>query len=184
MCSKLGEEGRELWADMRSCSNKYAHAPFTAPLTPRPLCDDATFVAVLRIRVGLSLGWPAKAMCPCQKELITTRHTMVCPFTPTYQMRHNALLLVMMELVRRAGATARSEPLARPWAAKGGKDRLDINVTYGDVRLMLDVTVAATCRADVRKMALTEITPGCATKQVIRQKTNHYKTTAGRRGTR
>jgi hypothetical protein len=52
LCSKLGEEGRELWADMRSCSNKYAHAPFTAPLTPRPLCDDATFVAMLRIRVG------------------------------------------------------------------------------------------------------------------------------------
>jgi len=182
LCSKLGEEGHKMWADMRSCSSKYAHAPFTAPLTPRPLCDDATFVAMLRIRVGLSLGWPTRAMCPCQKEVITTQHAMVCPFTPMYQMRHNALLLVMMELVRRAGATARSEPMARPWAVKRGKDRLDIDVTYGDVRLMLDVTVAATCRADVRKMALAAITPGCATKQVIRQKTNHYKATVEAQG--
>jgi hypothetical protein len=41
LCSKLGEDGHEMWADMRSCSSKYAHTPFTAPLTPQPLCDGA-----------------------------------------------------------------------------------------------------------------------------------------------
>jgi hypothetical protein len=46
---------------------------------------------------------------------------MVCPFTPTYQMRHNALLLVMMELVRRAGATARSRTTGPTMGCQGRK---------------------------------------------------------------
>ena len=58
-----------------------------------------------------------------------------------------------MQLVRRAGATATTEPLVRPWN-QNSLDHLDIGITYGDIRIMVDVTVATTCRSEVRKMAL------------------------------
>jgi hypothetical protein len=86
-----------------------------------------------------------------------------------YQMRHNSLLLAMIRLVRSTGATARPEPLLRQ-AAKGRKDRLDIDVTYGETRVMMDVTVAATCRAAVRGMNFDAIEPGCATRAVFAKK--------------
>jgi hypothetical protein len=88
-------------------------------------------------------------------------------------MRHNALLQAMMQLVRRAGATATAGPLLRP-CAQNKQDRLDIAITYGDVRLMVDVTVTATCRAQVRNTALDDITPGIATKDAVQRKLDHY----------
>jgi hypothetical protein len=77
-------------------------------------------------------------------------------------MRHNALLQAMMQLVRR-----------RRWSlcftAKHSQDRLlDIAITYGDLRIMVDVTVAATSRSEViKKMALNNIEPGRMKKDYI-----------------
>ena len=101
-------------------------------------------------------------MCKCNKARVTTEHVMTCPSADLYQMRHNSLLLAMIRLVRSTGATARPEPLLRQ-AAKGRKDRLDIDVTYGDTWVMMDVTVAAICHAAVRGMNFDAIEPGCAT---------------------
>ena len=50
-------------------------------------------------------------------------------------------------------------------------DRLDIDVTYGETRVMMDVTVAATCLAAVRGMIFDAIEPGCATRGDWRAKT-------------
>lgn len=40
-------------------------------------------------------------------------------------------------------------------------------MTYGDTRVMMDVTVAATYRAAVRGMNFDAIEPGCATRAVF-----------------
>ena len=174
LCKAMGGEGNQRWASIRSNSDNYARAPLTAPLSPKPLCHPATFVAMLRTRAGMDMGWPKDAMCKCNKARVTTEHVMTCPSADLYQMRHNSLLLAMIRLVRSTGATARPEPLLRQ-AAKGRKDRLDIDVTYGDTRVMMDVTVAATCRAAVRGMNFDAIEPGCATRAVFAKKTAHYQ---------
>lgn len=89
-------------------------------------------------------------------------------------MRRSSLQLAMNALVRSAGAMAQSEPMLRQGPA-GRQDRLDIDVTYGETRVMMDVTVAATCKAEVRKLPFKKIEPGCATRSVVNRKTQHYK---------
>jgi|AntRauMFilla1563_2_1112583.scaffolds.fasta_scaffold427545_1 hypothetical protein len=51
--------------------------------------------------------------------------------------------------------------------------RMIAYITYGDLRIMVDVTVAATSRPEVRKMALDNIKPGIATKDAAKRKLDH-----------
>ena len=88
------------WASIRSKSDNYARAPLAAPLSLKPLCDPATFVAMLRTRAGMDMGWLKDAMCKCNKARVTTEHAMTCPAADLYQMRHNSLLLAMIRLAR------------------------------------------------------------------------------------
>lgn len=44
------------------------------------------------------------------------------------------------------------------------------------------MTVTATCRSDVRRKALDDIAPGCATQQVARKETDRYKVTVEAQG--
>jgi hypothetical protein len=53
-------------------------------------------------------------------------------------------------------------------------DRLNIAITYGDTRVLLDLTVAATCRKNTQR-AVDKIEPGCATEHAFKKKTLKYK---------
>jgi hypothetical protein len=62
--------------------------PFTAPFSAKPLCDSASFVAMLRMSAGLNVGWHTSSRCPCQKTALSTRHALLCSYTDLYHIRH------------------------------------------------------------------------------------------------
>lgn len=174
LCTELGADGGGSlrWAHLKSSGDSYATAPLTAPLAPRMPCRPAVFVAMLRMRAGLGMGWPTDATCRCRRRArLTTEHVMKCNAAEVYYTRHSALQKATTALVRSAGALARPEPMLDV----RNNDRLDIAVTYGDKRVMMDVTVASTSRADMKKRAVEKIEAGCATESAFKEKTQHYK---------
>jgi hypothetical protein len=168
LCKEMGVDGGGSlgWAHLTSSGDSYATAPLTAPLAPKMPCRLAFFVTKLRMRAGLSMGWPTDAVCKCGiNRLTATEHVMKCASAEVYYIRHSALQRATTDLVCSAGETARPEPMLQDY----GQDRLDIAVT----RVLMDIT--ATCRADLRKLPVDKIELGYATDSVVKSKTRHYK---------
>ena len=84
----------------------------------------------------------------------------------------NALLQAMMQLVRRAGATGERDGDGGATAAPMGLEQP--GAPGHRQRGIVDVTVAATCRPQMRNMALDNITPGVATNAAVRRKMDQY----------